>query len=147
VNGFLESLHEFQHEEHRTRSMQNSPIRLDRTFLRYIAVSIAMYCYVFLAMYCLVDILAWNKTYSYLAVYVVAYFINYITTLKFVFAKEHAWSKSIKYLLHIAFFLCLGTGLFHLFTALHINYLVATCMVIAILFPLRFLLNKHFVFR
>lgn len=117
------------------------------TIGRYVIVTGLIYGYVFSAMYVLIDVMGWNRTLSYVIVYGIAYTLNYLLTLKFVFLKANSAKTAIKYLIYILLSFLFGAALFHLLSMLHVNYALAMCIVMATLFPLRFLLNKLFVFR
>jgi putative flippase GtrA len=81
-----------------------------------------------------------------LIIYLFAYMFDYYLTLKFVFNKEHKSPALIRYVLYLVSFYVLNNLLFNGFLWLNINHLIASMFVIAILFPLRFFVNKFLVF-
>lgn len=114
---------------------------------KYVAVSVSVYLYIFLGMYLLVDWAGMNEVVAFVIVYAVAYILDYCLTLRFVFAKEHSWVKVLRFMLYVLSFLGLGSLIFKSIIALSVHYIVATFLTAAVLFPLRFLSNKYFVYR
>lgn len=116
-------------------------------YYRYIVVSIGMYLYIFIAMYLLVDRLGFDATPAFILVYLIAYFLDYLLTLRYVFDKDHGWKEVAKFILHILFFLGCGSLLFRGLVSINAHYLVATFLTALTLMPLRFLAHKFLVFR
>jgi len=104
---------------------------------RYAIVSLLMYGYIFGAMFILVRILQVSETWSYLITYIFAYAMDYFLTLKYVFSESHHWMKVVKFLMHVIFFLTLGTLVFNALAATGIHYLLATALTIILTFPLK----------
>ena len=115
--------------------------------VRYFLVSASVYIFILVAMYILVDWLHVDQVASYLLVYASAYVAEYLTTLIFVFRREHAWNKLVKFFVNVLAFLAIGATLFKWLTSNQFDYLSATLGVAVILLPFRFLSNKYFVYR
>lgn len=119
---------------------------LVKTLLRYFSVSAGVYVFILGGMYVLVDRLHLEKVFSYVLIYGVAYVAEYTLTLLFVFRRQHAWLKMLKFAANTALFLVLGSLLFKGMLLLQIHYLVATVAAAAALLPFRYLSNKYFVY-
>jgi len=79
--------------------------------------------------------------------YLIAYFVAYILQTK-LFKSGHKNSIAFKYFLQIVIFFSVGNLLFFLFNGkMDLNYLLATLIVIGLLFPLRYLFSKFVVFK
>ena len=71
-----------------------------------------MYFYIFLSLSLLVYVFSYNEIVAYLLAYSSAYLVDYILTLKFVFRETHSWTKPVKYIVYILFFLALNTYIY-----------------------------------
>ena len=114
---------------------------------RYLAVSGLVYLYLLGAMYCLVDMFQMNRVSSYVAVYLSAYVLEYASTLWLVFREAHQLRKVVKYITYVICFLFISTAIFKILIAWPINYLAATVLTAILLMPLRFIVNKLWVYR
>ncbi|WP_326541321.1 GtrA family protein [Pseudorhodoferax sp.] len=119
---------------------------LFHTLLRYFSVSAGVYVLILAGMYGLVDGLGLDRTSSYVLVYLIAYAAEYTLTLLFVFKKEHAWHKVLRFIANTLAFLLAGSLLFKGLLQLQLHYLVATIAVAAGLLPFRYWSNKYFVY-
>jgi hypothetical protein len=117
------------------------------TLARYLMVSVGVYVLILGGMYLLVGLLQIDKVVSYVLIYLCAYLSEYALTLALVFRGEHHLLKVLRFVIHTAVFLVLGSLLFRTMLDCHINYLVATIGVAALLLPFRFLVSKYFVYR
>jgi putative flippase GtrA len=118
-----------------------------RLIVKYLSVSIAMYLAVLLSMYVLVEVLGLFKTLAYVVTYLSAYVLDYLVNLRFLFYRDHSWTRVGKYVLQIAVFLVVGALIFRFLIAFEVNYLIATLMTAIVLMPLRFFAYKLIVFR
>ena len=114
--------------------------------LKYLLISLSVYCFIITAIYILVDICKLEKILAYVIVYITAYFIEYITTLRLVFNEQHHWIKVIKYIIYVGLFLGLSTYIFKLLISFDFNYLLATLLVSMVFMPFRFIVNKYWVY-
>lgn len=114
---------------------------------RYVLISLLSYLYVFGMLYLLVDTWNFNKTISFLIVYGFIYLFLYAIQLKYLFQTQHKSKKLIKFIFSILFFYILSNLFFNLFLYLQVNYLLATVLTIALLFPVRFLVLRNIVYR
>jgi hypothetical protein len=115
--------------------------------IKYFSVSGIVYFFIIFGMYLLVDILNFDKIFSYIIVYFFAYISEYFMTLFFVFKGSHSISKVIKFIVHSFFFMVFGTFFFKIILQLNINYIYATLTVAFVLVPFRFFSNKYFVYK
>jgi putative flippase GtrA len=115
--------------------------------LRYVLTSAASYVFILGAMFVLVDWLTLNKVVAYVLVYLAAYAFEYYATLRLVFRSDHSHRKVLKFLIYVGSFLTLNTWVYKLLLALELHYLVATVATAALLMPLRFVVNKYWVYR
>jgi hypothetical protein len=114
---------------------------------KYVFLSAFGYIYVFIMMFLLTGLAKVNARISYFVIYLSAYTLDYYLTLKYVFNTKHSIRKITKYIIYLASFFVLGNFLFNIFMELSAQYLVATLIVMCILFPLRFLVNKLIVYK
>lgn len=114
---------------------------------KYCLVSVGGYLFITSMMYLLVDIVGMKAKLSFFIVYSAAYLSEYFLNLKVLFEKSHSWTKAVKFSLHVAVFLTLGSMLFSALVNFQVHYLLATIMTTVILFPVRFLAHKLIVFR
>jgi putative flippase GtrA len=124
-----------------------SKIRENFILIKYVLTSASVYIYILGALFILVDLLSLNKVLAYVLVYATAYILEYTITLRFVFKEQHRWLKVIKFITYVAVFLLISTLLFKLFLSFNIYYLIATLLVALLLMPVRFFVNKYWVYR
>lgn len=117
------------------------------TLLRYLSVSVSVYAFILLGMYVLVDWLQFGELVGYVIVYLCAYSIDYLMTLKFVFRSDHHWLKVVKYVIHTLVFLLIGSFVFKAFLHFGVHYLIATFAAALVMFPVRYYSNKYLVYR
>ncbi len=115
--------------------------------LLYLLTSASVYIYILAAIYALVDVCKFEKIFAYIIVYVTAYVIEYTLTLRFVFNEQHRWIKVIKYITYVAIFLGFSTYFFKLLLSFGVYYLLATLLVALALMPVRFIVNRYWVYR
>lgn len=113
---------------------------------RYLYVSVSVYAYIFIGIYLLVNLFSLPEFSSYILIYGIAYILDYTFTLFFVFRRKHDFSKLIKYLIYIISFFFINALLYKIALNLGINYLLSVVLVAGILMPLRFLVNKYWVY-
>ena len=114
---------------------------------KYLGVSLLMYVLIFLVMYITVDIIGISEINAYVITYVIAYVADYLINLRYLFYSDHSRLRVLKYLIHILFFLAIGSVIFKLLLLTNMHYLIATIMSAVALFPFRFLAHKFLVFR
>jgi len=120
---------------------------LQKQILKYVGLSLIIYAGIITALYILVDVGNLNKVYSYVIIYALAYLIDYLINLKYIFLVKNSLKVFIKYSLHILFFYFLNIYLYKVLLGYGVHYLIATWMLIFVLFPLRFLSYKFLVYR
>ncbi len=113
---------------------------------RYLLVSVAAYVFILISLYFFIEILHINKIFSYVLTYLIAYFAEYISTLKFVFTGTHQVKKLVKYIAYVSVFLTFSTLIYSFLISHQIHYTLAALITAAILMPLRFLVNKYWVY-
>lgn len=114
---------------------------------KYLMTSVFVYIYILAAIYALVDFLQMDKVVAYITVYITAYVMEYTLTLRLVFNEQHRLSKVLKYLGYVAVFLGLSTLLYKLQISVGVYYLLATLLTAVVLMPVRFFVNKYWVYR
>jgi putative flippase GtrA len=114
---------------------------------KYLLTSVLVYIYILLAIYILVDLMDMDKVLAYIAVYITVYILEYTVTLLLVFNEKHHWTKLFRYMAYVAAFLGLSTMLFKLLISISIHYLIATLLTAMLLMPVRFVVNKYWVYR
>lgn len=114
---------------------------------KYIGLSLLGYSFVFSFLYLLVDILQWDSTVSFIVVYGILYLILYSLQLKLLFKTKHSTTQFSRYCFSLLLFYGLANILYNTFTYFDMNYLIATGITITILFPLRFVVTKYFVYK
>lgn len=115
--------------------------------IKYLLTSVFVYIYILAAIYVLVDFLRVDQVLAYVAVYITAYVVEYTLTLRLVFNEQHRWIKVLKYVAYVFVFLGLSTQLYKLLLLLGVYYLLATLLTAFALMPLRFVINKYWVYR
>lgn len=123
----------------------NSEIK--KQLFRYVFISIFGYGFVFASLYLMVNILNVNKSFSFMIVYGVSYLLLYSLQLKFLFQTEHNKYKLLKFCFSLLFFYLLANIIYNLCIHFEINYLISTATTIILLFPLRFIVSKYFVYK
>ncbi len=116
-------------------------------FNKYILISFFGYGFVFSSLYIMIDLLGINKSISFLIVYGISYIILYSIQLRFLFKTEHNKKRLLKFIGSLIFFYLLANLFYNIGIQLEIQYLISTCLTIAILTPLRFIVSKQFVFK
>lgn len=124
-----------------------SKIQENLTLIKYVLTSGLSYIYILGNLYILVDLFNLNKISAYVIVYSTAYILEYLITLQFVFNEKHQWIKVIKFITYVTVFLGISTLLFKLLLYFNIYYLIATLLVAFLLMPVRFVVNKYWVYR
>ena len=112
----------------------------------YISVSVFMYVYIFSSLSVLVFIFSYDELIAYLVTYSSAYLLDYLLSLKFVFRETHFWTKPIKYILYVLFFLGLNTFLYASLLD-YFSFLISALLTAMLLMPFKFLLSKHWVYQ
>jgi hypothetical protein len=114
---------------------------------RYFVMSVVFYILIMGGLYLLIDLLGVDKVTSYFVIYIFAYLFEYLLTLTMVFGGEHSWIKFFKFVFHTITFLVVGSELFRLLIEFNVHYSIALLFTGFILFPARFMSNKHFVYN
>jgi putative flippase GtrA len=125
----------------------NSAWQQHLAVLRYVATSVGVYVYVLAALYVLVDWLQVPKVSAYIAVYAGAYVMEYLATMRLVFAVQHRWAMVLKYVIYVSAFLVINTVLYSQLLRWEVHYMIAALLVAVLLMPARYLVNKHWVYR
>lgn len=133
----------------------NKDISIFDTFLnskfaqisKYILASVLMYIAVSGFLFLAVSVLNLPEVASYVVIYLVAYIIDYIINLKYIFSSKHNSWMILRYSSHVGFFYLINIGLFKLLLSFEVNYMLATWGIVILLFPLRYLSYKFFVYR
>lgn len=115
--------------------------------VKYLATSASVYVFIVASLYALVDLLSLGTTPAYVITYLMAYVMEYAMTLRFVFGAAHSGWKVAKYVLYLAASLAVSTLLYRFVVALGVNYVLAALLVAAALMPVRFVVNKMWVYR
>ncbi len=115
--------------------------------LRYGLVSVGGYLTVILLMYFCVNFFHIPKTGAFVLVYALVYVAQYFVNLRYLFGGVHAWSKVVKFVVHIFVFLIVGVWIFNVLIEWRVSYLLAAPLATITLFPLRFLSFKFLVFK
>lgn len=118
-----------------------------KELLKYAALSLVGYSFVFLFLFLLVEYFEFNKSFSFFLVYGSWYIILYSLQLRFLFNTEHTNQKFVRFCLYLGVFYVVANILFNIGMKLNINYLYATLITITLLMPLRFLVTKYYVYR
>jgi hypothetical protein len=113
---------------------------------RYIFLSLALYIYVFFGLWVAVEVIKLNSLLAYIYIYASVYLIDYISTLKWVFKETHKNLIAIKYLIYLIFFLVLNSLIYTMLLD-YLYFMNAAIVVAVILFPLRYITAKFFVYR
>jgi len=114
--------------------------------IRYIIISIILYLYVFLGLWIAVEKLKFDNFFSYVVIYASVYLIDYLLTLKWVFRVSHRNFLALKYLLYLASFLLLNSLIYNMLQE-RLYFMNAAIIVAIILFPLRYISSKFFVYK
>ena len=117
---------------------------------KYTTASVVSFVSIFALMFIFVDILKIGLRVSYFIIYIFAYIADYLINLKIIFLKTHNMKTVKKYLLQLPIFFVLRNVLFNFFTLFaffKVNYILSTILVVAILFPLRFLVQKNIIYK
>jgi hypothetical protein len=115
--------------------------------VRYVLSSVLMYFAISFAMFIGVDLFKIKEIVCYALVYCVAYIADYVINLRIIFRTMHSLNTVAKYTLHIAFFYIINLFLFKSINSALTNYILTTWLVVFLLFPLRFLSYKYFVYK
>lgn len=117
------------------------------SFIKYGLVSILAYILIIMSIYVLVDILKFNSIISYSFVYLIMYVYTYFANIRYVFNVEHNNKKVVNFLLFTFVFWFISTSTYTLLIKLSIHHLVAALVNAIILMPVRYYVNKNFVYR
>lgn len=115
--------------------------------IKYAATSLLVYLYIFAALYAMVSLLEVAKITAYIVVYLGAYLLEYTATMRLVFAVQHRWRMVLKYVIYVAGFFGINTLLYAAFLQSGVHYMLAAFLVALMLMPIRYLVNKHWVYR
>lgn len=121
---------------------------LTATFLRYITVTIGSYVVLLGATAFFVEVLGYRETWTYVIVLALVYVGVYISSSQFVFKAYEHEKQWYRFLILITFSWA-GSSLFFaaLVTYTPIHYLLAAVLNILIFGPLRYTLNRNWVFK
>ena len=130
--------------------LKSSPSRFSdviTSIARYLAVSVVTYVFLLSVLFALVDMWGLKKVPAYVIAYGAAYFLEYTSTLLFVFKGEHHWLKVLKFCVYVGGFLVLSTVIFDALVSQGVHYLVAPLVTSISLMPARYLVNRLWVYR
>lgn len=113
---------------------------------KYILLSFFMYFYIFISLWIYVEICKFNDLYSYFFIYLTMYILDYYLTLKWIFIKKHNKSIFIKYLIYLFTFLLINTYIYEIISD-SFFYMYAAFIVAVLIFPLRYLVSKKWVYK
>jgi putative flippase GtrA len=114
---------------------------------KYCLVSVGGYAFIMFMMYLLVDLIRVPAGAAFIVTYAMAYASEYYLNLKLLFLRKHSWIKVLKFCIHIAVFISIGSAVFAILLKMHIHYLAATICTAVVLLPARFAAHKFIVFR
>ncbi len=123
-----------------------SKLRQYLVLIKYLSTSLAVYLYILAALYLLVDVLQIDPVLAYIAIYLTAYAMEYMLTLRLVFNELHRGSKVLKYVTYVGVFLGFSTLLYAWLLSVGVYYLLATLLTAGVLMPVRFVVNKYWVY-
>lgn len=115
--------------------------------IKYLMTSVFAYLYILSMIYAFVEFLRFDKVKAYVLVYISAYFLEYIITLRLVFKEPHRYIKVYKFIGYVICFLIISTFVYKLMLSIGINYLISAIITAGVLMPARFIVNKHWVYR
>ena len=114
---------------------------------RYIFVSISAYLFVLALMFLFVDVIGLNSSLAFFITYASAYVYDYISSLRFVFNKEHNTTKLVIYVCYLLIFFLIGNAVYFFLNKLGFNYIIQTFLAMVLVFPLRYGALKYIVFK
>lgn len=114
--------------------------------IKYLSTSLAVYIYILAALYLLVDVMQIDPVVAYITIYLTAYALEYTLTLRLVFNERHRGSKVLKYVTYVGVFLGFSTLLYSWLLSVGVYYLLATLLTAGVLMPVRFAVNKYWVY-
>lgn len=122
---------------------------LENKFLitKYITISLGSYLLVFSLLYLFIDVFLVDKSIAFLIAYGLNYLFLYYFQLHFLFGKNHNSKRLIRFVIYILIFYLLANVIFSIGLMLDFNYFLATAITIMILFPIRFIVSKIYVFK
>lgn len=119
-----------------------------KQFLKYVFTGGLSYIFVFAGLIFLVEYIKFSSTLSFAIIYAINYVVMYFVHLKYIFSKDHSRRTLLRFTLHIfVFYLVNNLMYYFLDQILDLNYILSLVLNIGLLFPLRFLSIKLFVFR
>jgi putative flippase GtrA len=98
-------------------------------------------------MFLFVDIIGFKSSLAFFITYGLAYVYDYISSLRFVFNKEHNTKKLVIYVCYLLIFFLIGNAVYLLLNKLGLNYIIQTFLAQVLAFPLRYAALKYIVFR
>ena len=117
-------------------------------FFKYIVSATVSYVAIFISIFILVEVLEINTRISFALVYAIAYVVMLYVYINKIFETKASKTMLLRYGLHLVSFYFLNNLLFYILLEFFgLNYIVAVTLNIGILFPLRFLSSKLFVFK
>lgn len=111
----------------------------------YGIASVGMYALVFLFLGFFVEVTKLSPGLSFLITYTLLYPLTFLVQLK-IFKSRFERKQMIRFGLHIAIFYVLSNVIYNLILMLEWHYMLVACVTVGIIFPLRFLSSKLFVF-
>jgi putative flippase GtrA len=118
-----------------------------RESFRYICVSLIAYLLVFALMFLFVDIIGTNCSLAFFISYALAYVYDYISSLRFIFKKEHNTKRLVFYVCYLLIFFSIGNVVYLSLEKLGLNYIIQAFLAMVLVFPLRYNALKYIVFR
>jgi putative flippase GtrA len=118
-----------------------------RESFRYMCVSLIAYLLVFALMFLFVDIIGTNCSLAFFISYALAYVCDYISSLRFIFNKEHNTKRLIFYVCYLLIFFSIGNVVYLSLEKLGLNHIIQAFLAMVLVFPLRYNALKYIVFR
>ena len=118
-----------------------------RETFRYMCVSIVAYLLVFALMFLFIDIIGTNSALAFFISYALAYVYDYISSLRFIFKKEHNTTRLVFYVCYLLIFFSIGNAVYLFLEELGLNYIIQAFLAMVLVFPLRYIALRYCVFR
>lgn len=119
-----------------------------KQFFKYGYTGVLSYIFVFAGLAFLVEFMSLSSTLSFAIIYAINYIVMYFVHLKYNFSEKYSHGTVLRFTIHIIFFYMVNNAVFYLLDqVIGLHYLISLILNIGLLFFLRFLSMKLFVFR
>ncbi|RMB57414.1 hypothetical protein EAX61_11755 [Dokdonia sinensis] len=123
-------------------------ISTNKTLLkRYVLISLVSYLFVLTFLFVLVNYFSLNETLAFFIVYAINYFFLYFIQLRYLFAKKHNILRLFKFIAYILVFYALANLIYNAFLSIQIHYMLSSILTIILLFPIRLMVSKIYVYK